>query len=92
MGRPLPSLFVNAMIEKVRDGGRVQRKCVVVAHAVHESGRREIIGLDVGAADAEAFWREFPRERLSAAIAQLQRRPRKLAATLEEAEEHILAL
>ena len=40
--RPLegryPYLFVDAKIEKVRDGGRVARKAVVVAHAVHESG------------------------------------------------------
>ena len=63
--RPLesryPYLFVDAKVEKVRDGGRVQRKCVVVAHAVHESGRREIIGLDVGATETEAFWRAFLR-------------------------------
>ena len=63
--RPLegryPYLFVDAKIEKVRDGGRVARKAVVVAHAVHESGRREIIGLDIGAAETEAFWTEFLR-------------------------------
>jgi putative transposase len=56
-----PYVFVDAKIEKVRDGGRVARKCVVIAHAVHESGRREIIGLDVGAAETEAFWTEFLR-------------------------------
>jgi putative transposase len=63
-GRPLegryPYLFVDAKVEKVRDGGRVRRS-VVVAHAVHASGRREIVGLDVGAAETEAFWREFLR-------------------------------
>src|SRR6059036_1099807 len=63
--RPLegryPYLFVDAKVEKVRDGGRVVRKCVVIAHAVHETGRRDIIGLDVGAAETEAFWREFLR-------------------------------
>ena len=63
--RPLegryPYLFLDAKVEKVRDGGRVQRKCVVIAHGVHESGRREIIGLDVGEAETEAFWREFLR-------------------------------
>jgi putative transposase len=63
--RPLegryPYLFVDAKIEKVRDGGRVARKAVVVAHAVHESGRREIIGLDIGAAETESFWTEFLR-------------------------------
>src|SRR4051795_1442002 len=63
--RPLegryPYLFVDAKVEKVRDGGRVARKAVVIAHAVHETGRREIIGLDVGEAETEAFWREFLR-------------------------------
>jgi hypothetical protein len=44
-------LFLDAKVEKVRDGGRVQRKCVVIAHGVHETGRREIIGLDVGQAE-----------------------------------------
>jgi transposase-like protein len=28
---------------------------------VHQSGRREVIGLDVGEAETEAFWREFLR-------------------------------
>jgi transposase-like protein len=37
----------------------VQRNCVVIAHAVHESGRREIIGLDVDAAETEAFGASF---------------------------------
>jgi putative transposase len=64
-GRPLegryPYLFVDAKVERVRDGGRVRRKCVVIAHGVHETGRREIIGLDVGEAETEAFWREFLR-------------------------------
>jgi putative transposase len=54
-------LFLDAKVEKVRDGGRVQRKCVVIAHGVHETGRREIIGLDVGAAETEAFWTDFLR-------------------------------
>jgi len=63
--RPLegryPYLFVDAKVEKVRDGGRVVHKCVVIALGVHETGRREIIGLDVGEAETEAFWREFLR-------------------------------
>ena len=63
--RPLegryPYLFLDAKVEKVRDGGRVVRKCVVIAHGVHETGRREIIGIDVGEAETEAFWSEFLR-------------------------------
>jgi putative transposase len=74
--RPLegryPYLFVDAKIEKVRDGGRVQRKCVVVAHAVHETGRREIIGLDVGEAETEAFWTEFLRSLVARGLVGVQ--------------------
>ena len=74
--RPLegryPYLFVDAKVEKVRDGGRVVRKCVVVAHAVHETGRREIIGLDVGEAETEAFWREFLRSLVARGLVGVQ--------------------
>src|SRR5215210_5520413 len=74
--RPLegryPYVFVDAKVEKVRDGGRVVPKCVVVAHAVHETGRREIIGLDVGAAETEAFWREFLRSLVKRGLTGVQ--------------------
>jgi putative transposase len=63
--RPLegnyPYLWLDAKVEKVRDGGRVVRKALVLAYAVHESGYREVIGLDVGEAETEAFWRSFLR-------------------------------
>lgn len=74
--RPLegryPYLFVDAKIEKVRAGGRVARKCVVIAHAVHETGRREIIGLDVGEAETEAFWTEFLRSLVTRGLVGVQ--------------------
>jgi putative transposase len=61
--RPLegryPYLWLDAKVEKVRDGGGVVRKGLVLAWAVHESGYREVIGLDVGEAETEAFWRSF---------------------------------
>ena len=63
--RPLegryPYLFLDAKIEKVRDGGRVVDKALVVAHGVHETGRREILSIDVGEAETEAFWTDFLR-------------------------------
>jgi putative transposase len=46
---------------KVRDHGRVVSKALVVAYAVHESGVREVIGLDVGEVESGAFWVEFLR-------------------------------
>lgn len=62
--RPLgqyPYLWLDAKVEKVRERGRVRHKALVIAQGVHESGRREIIGLDVGEAETESFWREFLR-------------------------------
>ena len=63
--RPLegcyPYLWLDAKVEKVRDGGRVVRKCLVLAYGVHESGYREVIALDVGECETEAFWRSFLR-------------------------------
>ena len=63
--RPLegayPYLWLDAKVERVREPGGVRHKALVVAYAVHHSGRREVIGLDVGEAETEAFWREFLR-------------------------------
>jgi putative transposase len=63
--RPLegryPYVFLDAKVEKVRDGGRVVNKALVIAHGVHESGRREILSIDVGEAETEAFWTKFLR-------------------------------
>jgi transposase-like protein len=54
-GRPLegayPYLWLDAKIERVREPGGVRQKALVIAYAVHETGRREILGLDVGAAE-----------------------------------------
>jgi len=54
-------LWLDAKVEKVRDGGRVRRKALVIAHGVHETGRREIIGINVGESETEAFWTAFLR-------------------------------
>jgi transposase-like protein len=63
--RPLegryPYLWLDAKIERVREPGGVRNKALVIAYGVHETGRREVIGLDVGEAETEAFWREFLR-------------------------------
>src|SRR5438067_7135919 len=74
--RPLegryPYLWLDAKVEKVRDGGRVVRKCLVIAHGVHESGRREVIGLDCGECETEAFWRDFLRGLVKRGLAGVQ--------------------
>jgi putative transposase len=62
-GRPLegeyPYLWLDAKVERVREPGGVRQKALVIAYAVHESGVREVLGIDVGEAETEAFWTEF---------------------------------
>jgi transposase-like protein len=63
--RPLegryPYVWLDAKVERVREPGGVRQKALVIAYGVHETGRREVVGLDVGEAETEAFWREFLR-------------------------------
>jgi putative transposase len=62
--RPLegayPYLWLDAKYVKVRatTGGSCPRR-LVVAYAVHETGVREVIGLDVGEVESGSFWVEF---------------------------------
>ena len=74
--RPLegdyPYLWLDAKVEKVRDGGRVVCKAVVMAYGVHETGRREILGFDVGEAETEAFWREFLKSLIARGLTGVQ--------------------
>jgi transposase-like protein len=63
--RPLegsyPYLWLDAKHLKVRSGAHVRSKALVIAYAVHDSGVREVIGLDLGEVESEAFWVEFLR-------------------------------
>jgi putative transposase len=61
--RPLegeyPYLWLDAKVERVRERGGVRQKALVIAYAVHETGIREVLGIDVGESETEAFWTEF---------------------------------
>ncbi len=63
--RPLtgeyPYLWLDAKVVKVRDRGHVYPKALVIAYGVHESGRREVLGLDIGEIETETFWVAFLR-------------------------------
>ncbi len=47
---------------KVRQSGRIVSVAVIVAVAVNSAGRREVLGLSIGASEAETFWIEFLRQ------------------------------
>lgn len=61
--RPLkchyPFLMVDAIYVKVRENGRVQSRGLLIAVAVNEEGRREIIGFQLANSESESSWGEF---------------------------------
>ena len=63
--RPLegewPYLWLDATYIKVREAGRIVPVAVTVAVAVNDQGRREVLGMAIGASEAETFWTEFLR-------------------------------
>ena len=63
--RPLegrwPYVWLDATYIKSREHGPVASQAVVVATAVNEEGYREVLGLSVGPAESESFWKEFLR-------------------------------
>lgn len=63
--RPLegdwPYLWLDATYVKVRQAGRIVSVAVTLAVAVNDQGRREVLGMAVGASEAETFWTDFLR-------------------------------
>jgi transposase-like protein len=64
--RPLeaeyPYLWLDALYLKVRQNHRIVSMAVVIAIGVRETGEREILAVDIGASEEEAFWTAFLRE------------------------------
>src|SRR5882724_6925111 len=65
LNRPLegdwPYLWLDATYVKVRANGRIVSVAVIVAVAVNSDGRREVLGMAIGASEAETFWTDFLR-------------------------------
>jgi putative transposase len=65
LSRPIegdwPYLWLDATYVKVREAGRVVSVAVTIAVGVNGDGRREVLGLAVGASEAETFWTDFLR-------------------------------
>ena len=59
LDRPLegdwPYLWLDATYVKVRQAGRIVSVAVIVAVAVNDQGRREVLGMTIGASEAETF-------------------------------------
>ncbi len=66
LDRPLegdwPYVWLDATYLKVRQDGRIVSVAVIIAVGVNGTGRREVLGLAIGASEAETFWTDFLRK------------------------------
>jgi transposase-like protein len=58
---PYTFVWIDALAMKVREHGRVQSTCVLVATGVNAEGHREILGIDIGSSEDGATWTAFLR-------------------------------
>ncbi len=58
---PYTYVFLDALTQKVREGGRIVNVAVVVATGVNTDGHREILGLDLVTTEDGAGWTAFLR-------------------------------
>lgn len=76
LNRPLegnfPYVWLDATYVKVRQGGRVVDRAIVIAVGLNEEGRREVLGIMVGPCETEAFWVEFMRHLLDRGLRGVQ--------------------
>ena len=66
LNRPIegdwPYLWIDATYVKVRQNGHIVSVAAIIAVGVNNDGRREMLGMDIGASEAETFWTEFLRK------------------------------
>ena len=66
---PYRYLWIDALTQKVREGGRVVNVSAVIATAVNREGRREIVGFGIVTAEDTDAWCEFLRGLVSRGLA-----------------------
>src|SRR6202142_2729939 len=61
--RPLhevfPSLILDARYEKVRDGGVVMSRAVLIAIGIDRDGRRQILAVEMANRESRSSWKDF---------------------------------
>ncbi len=66
LARPIegdwPYLWIDATYVKVRQEGRIVSVAVIIAVGANTDGRREVLGMEIGASEAEPFWTAFLRK------------------------------
>lgn len=69
---PYPYLWLDALTERCREGGRIVNVATVVATAVNREGHREVLGVDVFTAEDGAAWLAFLRGLVARGLSGVQ--------------------
>jgi len=69
---PYTYVWVDALTEKVREGGRIVNVAVVIATGVNANGNREILGVDVITTEDGAGWLAFLRSLVARGLSGVQ--------------------
>ena len=59
LNKKYPFLVADAIYLKVREGGRVRSKGLLVAVGINEEGYREVLGFKMADSESETSWGEF---------------------------------
>lgn len=69
---PYVYVWMDALVHKVREGGRVVNVATVIATGINGEGHREILGFDVVTSEDGASWLAFLRGLVSRGLAGVQ--------------------
>ena len=69
---PYTYVWVDALVQRVREDGRVQNVAVVLATGVNRDGKREVLGVDVITAEDGAGWTAFLRGLVARGLSGVQ--------------------
>ena len=69
---PYTYVWLDALTQKVREGGRIVNVAVVVATGVNSNGNREILGMDVITTEDGAGWLAFLRSLVARGLSGVQ--------------------
>jgi len=69
---PYTYLWLDALTQKVREGGRIVNIAVVVATGVNAAGFREILGMDLVTSEDGAGWLAFVRSLVARGLSSVR--------------------
>lgn len=69
---PYTYVWVDALVQRVREDGRVQNVAVVLATGVNAEGKREVLGVDVITTEDGAGWTAFLRGLVARGLSGVQ--------------------